>query len=453
MIKNHAELEKAYGKSAGIVLGAIEAAIKNVEPGTLVKNAVKAGKSSLAFSDIYGKSFEIDSDDFKDVYVVGAGKAAAPMAAALSKIFKRRIKGGAINVPRGTHHPAAAIDDNISITHASHPVPDERGVRGALKITDVLEKKASKDDLAIVLISGGGSALLPLPAEGISLLDKQQVTKSLLASGASIHEINAVRKHLSAVKGGQLARRAKCRVVSLILSDVVGDDLAVIASGPTFPDPTTYSDALGIVKRYKIRNVRVARHLENGADGKFVDTPKPGDPLFRRVKNILIGNNQAACEGAARYLAQRMPTVESLGSEFDGEARDYGKFIARVASGRGGRFALVAGGETTVRLGNSPSGKGGRNQEAALACALALQKDSGGTIAAFVGTDGIDGNSDAAGAIVSVKSADIVGRTDALRYLRRHDSYRALKKTKSLVFTGYTGTNVNDIAIALRLNS
>jgi glycerate 2-kinase len=453
IIKNRADLERAHGKGAKIVLGAVEAAIKSVEPGMLVKRAVKAGKDSITFSDIYKKSFTIR--DFKDVYVVGAGKAAGPMAAALSKMLKGRVTGGAINVPKRTRH-AAAID-RISITYASHPVPDESGVRGAKRITGVLEK-ANEDDLAIVLISGGGSALLPLPAEGISLLDKQRVTKDLLASGASIFEINTVRKHLSAVKGGQLARRARCRVVSLVLSDVVGDDLAVIASGPTFPDPTTYSDALEIIKRHKIRNARVARHLERGAAGKIADTPKPGDSLFSRVKNVLVGNNQVACESAARYLALRqIPAVESLGSEFDGEAQDFGRFVARVASGRSGPFALVAGGETTVRLGNTAAnnGKGGRNQEAALACALSLN-DPKGITAAFVGTDGIDGNSDAAGAIVSDRSAAgiaAVGPANVQNHLRSHDSYHALKKMKSLVFTGYTGTNVNDIAIALRLNT
>ncbi|AIC14817.1 glycerate kinase type-2 family protein [Nitrososphaera viennensis] len=450
MIKNRADLERVHGRGAGIALGAVEAAIKSVEPGTLVKRAVRAGnKGSITFSDICGRSFTVRG--FKEVYVVGAGKAAAPMAAAVSKILKGRVAGGAINVPRGARF-AAAID-HVSTTCASHPVPDECGVRGAKKIARVLEK-ADEDDLAIVLISGGGSALLPLPADGISLFDKQQATKALLASGASIHEINAVRKHLSAIKGGQLARRARCRVVSLVLSDVIGDDLAVIASGPTFPDPTTYSDALEIVKRYRIGNAKVSRYLEKGADGKIAETPKPGDPLFSRVRNILIGNNQVACESAARYLARRVSAVESLGSEFDGEAQDFGRFVAKVASGRPGPFAIVAGGETTVRLGNATAGKGGRNQEAALACALALKEPKGMT-AAFVGTDGIDGNSDAAGAIISERSAKAVAadRANARRYLRGHDSYSALKKMESLVFTGYTGTNVNDIAIALRLNS
>jgi glycerate-2-kinase len=445
LIKNRADLERVHGRGARIVLGAVEAAIKSVEPGALVKRAVKASKDSITFSDINGRSFA--TRDFRDIYVVGAGKEAAPMAAALSRILKGKIAGGAINVPRGTR--AAAID-RISTTYASHPVPDERGVDGTKKIIGVLEKAGEKD-LAIVLISGGGSALLPLPADGLSLSDKQKATKCLLASGASIHEINAVRKHLSAVKGGQLARRARCRVVSLVLSDVVGDDLAVIASGPTFTDPTTYADALEIVKRYGIRNARIARHLVRGACGEVAETPKPGDPLFSRVLNILIGNNNVACESAARYLARRVAAVESLGSEFDGEARDFGRFVAKVASGRPGPFAMVAGGETTVRLGNA-AGKGGRNQEAALACTLAL-RDPGSITAAFVGTDGIDGNSDAAGAIVSAESAKVAGAIDARRRLREHDSYRALKKMESLVFTGYTGTNVNDIAIALRLNS
>jgi glycerate-2-kinase len=236
-------------------------------------------------------------------------------------------------------------------------------------------------------------------------------------------------------------------VVSLVLSDVVGDDLAVIASGPTFPDLTTYSDALEIVKRYKVGNARIARHLERGAAGEISETPKPGDPLFRRVRNVLIGNNRVACESAARHLARHVPTVESLGSEFDGEARDFGRFIAEVASGRPGPSALIVGGETTVRLGRA-AGRGGRNQEAALACALALKGQKGITTA-FVGTDGIDGNSDAAGAIISDKSE--IDSADARRHLRGHDSYSALKKMKSLVFTGYTGTNTNDIAIALRL--
>ena len=444
MIKNRTSLEQAHGRGARIVLGAIEVALKSVDPCTLVRGAVKVGKDSIKFSDIDNNSYMVRN--FKDIYIVGAGKAAAPMAHALVKILKGRVAAGAINVPKGTRHTAI---DHISTTYCSHPVPDSNGVKGAIKIANMLES-TERDDLAIVLISGGGSALLPLPAQGITLFDKQEVTKSLLASGASINQINAVRKHLSAVKGGQLARRANCQIVSLVLSDVIGDDFAVIASGPTFPDPTTYHDALATIKRYKIRNANVLKHFQKGAAGSIADTPKPGDTVFGRVRNILIGNNQVACRSAAKYLARHVPEVHSLGSTFDGEARNFGRFVAKSVCNRSGKFAIVAGGETTVRLGDSPrSGKGGRNQEAALACALSLKATQGITVA-FVGTDGIDGNSDAAGGVISKKVEE--GTAQARLLLRRHDSYHALKKLKSLVFTGYTGTNVNDLAIALRLN-
>lgn len=438
MIRNRADLERFHGDGAKMALGALEAAIKGVEPGTLVRRAVRFDGKSISFNDIYGKKSSVGN--FGDAYIVGAGKAAAAMAGALCGILKDRVVGGAINVPRGT---AAAID-RISVTRASHPVPDRQGIKGAEKIIDILEN-AKEDDVAIVLISGGGSALMPMPAKGIALADKQETTKELLASGASIHEINAVRKHLSQVKGGQLARHARCRVISLVMSDVVGDDLAVIASGPTFPDPSTFKDVQKIIKKYGIRNPKVKAHMAAGTEGKIEETPKPGDRLFERVGNILIGNNQLACKGAGDYLRGEGFRVENLGSEFDGEARDFGTFVARLVSNRSERpFAIVAGGETTVRL-KGRAGVGGRNQEAALSCAAALKRDA---TVVFAGTDGIDGNSDAAGAIVSGKSIEAAGRIGA-RYLRRHDSYSALKKMNSLIFTGYTGTNVNDVAIAL----
>ena len=258
--------------------------------------------------------------------------------------------------------------------------------------------------------------------------------------------MNAVRKHLSQVKGGQLVRHAKCRIVSLVMSDVVGDDLSVIASGPTFPDQSTFKDVLNIIQRYGIKNPRVRAHIRQGAKGKIAETPKPGDLAFSRVRNILIGNNQVACSSATDYLRGRGIKVENLGSEFGGEARDLGVFVARLLSNRSDApFAIVAGGETTVKL-KGKTGTGGRNQEAALACAIGLERK--GVTALFAGTDGIDGNSDAAGAIVSDRSAKMAKEVGA-KYLRRHDSYAALKKMNSLIFTGYTGTNVNDIAIAV----
>ncbi|NWG36958.1 DUF4147 domain-containing protein [Nitrososphaera sp.] len=437
MIKNRADLVRVHGRHSSLVLSALEAAVKSVDPGALVRKSLSLRGGTLVARDIKGKNVKIKG--FNDAYVVGAGKASAAMAAAVARILKGRVAGGAINVPRGTD----ADVDRISITRASHPVPDSKGVCGTKKIIEVLEK-AKQDDLVVVVISGGGSALMPMPARGLALKDKQEATSALLASGASINEINAVRKHLSAVKGGQLVQHTRSRVLSLVLSDVVGDDLTVIASGPTFPDATTFSDARQVLEKYGLTGTRAARYIARGMQGAIKETPKPGDSIFARVSNVLIGNNELACKSATDFLRRRKVRTEYLGSAFDGEARDFGAFMARLAGDIKSKspFALVAGGETTVRLGKKP-GKGGRNQEAALACALAGVEG----VAGFIGTDGIDGNSDAAGALVSCKSAELARKINAKRLLARHDSYRALEKMGSLIFTGYTGTNVNDIAI------
>jgi glycerate-2-kinase len=437
LIKNRAELARFHGPSSQLALSALEAAVRSVEPGALVRRSVKSGKKALAVKGIEGRTLRVD--DFQDIYVVGAGKATRAMADALCKIVK--VKDGAINIPYG----AKGIVDvgAIETTQASHPVPDASGVRGTKKIVDIVNN-AGKDDLVFVLISGGGSALMPLPAKGVSLHDKQDMTSALLASGASIHEMNAVRKHLSAVKGGQLVRRSKCRVVSLVLSDVIGDDLEVIASGPTCPDPSTFADAARITKKYGIKGA-AARHIEKGAKGLLPETPKQGDPVFLRVHNFIIGNNAMACKAAASHMRRRGLSVDYLGSSFGGEASEMGRRFAHLSSGMQAGSAIVAGGETTVRLGNKKHGKGGRNQEAALAYAIHAKKGAA-VIAAFMGTDGIDGNSDAAGAIISARSAAIAKKIGP-RYLAAHDSYHALEKMNSLLFTGLTGTNVNDVTI------
>lgn len=436
MIKNRAELVRFHGMQSLLVLSALETAVRSVDPITLVKRSLSFKNGTLVARDITGNNFKMRK--FKDVYIVGAGKASAAMASAFSGMLKDRVAEGAINVPRGSE----AEIDGISITYASHPVPDDNGVTGTRKIISILEK-ANPDDLVVVVISGGGSALMPLPAKGLMLKDKQETTSALLASGATIHEINTVRKHLSAVKGGQLVQHTRAQVLSLLLSDVIGDDLAVIASGPTFPDSTTFSDALQIIDKYEL-TTKAARHVKSGARRLIRDTPKPGNPVFERVVNVLIGNNELACKSAAGYLRRKRVRTEYLGSGFDGEARDFGVFMARLVGDIKSRspFALVAGGETTVKLGKK-SGKGGRNQEAALS--FALSKTS--TTAAFLGTDGIDGNSDAAGALVSEKSAALAKKIGAKKSLARHDSYHALKKMGSLIFTGYTDTNVNDVAV------
>jgi glycerate-2-kinase len=291
---------------------------------------------------------------------------------------------------------------------------------------------------------------MPLPASGISLADKQKITSSLLRSGASIHEINSVRKHLSAVKGGQLLRHVNksCTSLSLVLSDVIGDDLGIIASGPTYPDSSTFGDALNILRKYRIENpVTAIEYIAKGAKGEIEETPKPQQKLFSRTHNVLIGNNAFACKAAVGYLKKRGMYAVNLGSQFDGEAKEFGVFLARLTLGLGGkRFAIVAGGETTVKLNTRKNnGLGGRNQEAALACLAELDRHD--VAIGCIGTDGIDGNSDAAGALISSKTILLAKKMDLQKYLNMHDSYHAFKKLRSLIFTGFTGTNVNDIAI------
>jgi glycerate-2-kinase len=448
LIANRQELASLHSdRSSRLVLAALEAAVQSVIPDTLVKRAVKFNRG-LSVRDIHGRYVRLQK--FNRVYIVGGGKAAAGMAGSLHSILHKKVACGAITIPYGVN---AKISD-ISVTHASHPVPDRSGIEGTKKILDVLGK-AGEDDLVFVLISGGGSALMPLPAAGVSLADKQKITGSLLRSGASIHEINAVRKHLSAVKGGQLLRHVSgsCTVVSLILSDVVGDDLEVIASGPTSPDRSTFAAALKILKKYGIKEPETAiSHISRGAKGEVEETPKPHDPIFSRVHNMLIGNNAIACASAVSYLKKRSVPAVYLGSEFDGEARDFGVFLARIASDLGSKpFAIVAGGETTVRLNRSGNGRGGRNQEAALSYLIELQRRD--LALGCMGTDGIDGNSEAAGALVSPKTVALAKKLDLKRYLGSHDSYHAFKKLRSLIFTGYTGTNVNDIAVMCRASA
>jgi glycerate-2-kinase len=239
--------------------------------------------------------------------------------------------------------------------------------------------------------------------------------------------------------------------VSLILSDVINDDLSSIASGPTSPDPSTFHDALAILRKYKLLKLTdpAVCHIIDGSKGRVKDTPKEGDPVFDRVRNVLIGNNQLACKAVVRYIRKRRIFAEYLGSGFDGEAKDYGRFLARLSGdlkSKGRKsFAVVLGGETTVTIKGTP-GTGGRNQEAALACVI---QQPSGVLVACMGTDGIDGSSDAAGALVSAATSQIANRKkiDLLRHLNRHDSYHALKAAKSVIFTGRTGTNVNDVAI------
>jgi len=344
------------------------------------------------------------------------------------------------------------------LVEASHPIPDENSVKAARGITALVESLSDRD-LLICLLSGGGSALLSLPVDPVTLEDKGRAVRAIMNAGATIVELNTVRKHLSSVKGGWLAKHcAAGRVIGLVISDVVGDRLDSIASGPISPDPTTFSDAVGVLDKYNLWNSipsTVAHILHDGVEGKIPETPKPDDPCFRKVKNYIIGSNRVACAAVRSHLKSRGVATRILTSSVTGEARALGTFIgslAREVSTFDEPFrkpcAFIVGGETIVRV--TGSGLGGRNQECAMACATEIQHLKGVAMAS-IGTDGIDGPTDAAGAIVD---GTTIHRSEALglkfeEVMANNDSYRFFLPLKDLVITGRTGTNVNDVAVAV----
>ncbi len=374
------------------------------------------------------------------VWVIGAGKASARMAWAAEQELGSQIAGGWINTKDG--HLAKL--KRIELHECSHPVPDERGVAGSRRIAEIA-KAATKEDIVLCLISGGASALMPLPIDGVSLQQKQDVTRQLLASGATIHEINCVRKHLSLLKGGQLAKLASpARVVALLLSDVIGDDLDVIGSGPTAPDATTLADAKAILKRYRITG-----------NYPMQETPSAQDPLFKRVKNIVVGSNRIAALAAAYKAKELGYRTMILSTSIDGETRDVARVHAAIAQEISAfdqplkkPACVISGGETTVVL--KGKGKGGRNQEFVLSAALAL--DGLRNICVLsAGTDGTDGPTDAAGAICDGKTIERARKKglNADLALDQNDAYPFFQALNDLVMTGPTGTNVMDLRIML----
>src|SRR5919206_895354 len=429
-------------RSLNVVLSTIEHSLEYMDPRHLIHRAVKVKGSALEVrSSVQSFSLHMSLSSFDSIYLVGAGKATSKMAEALTNILGRRLSGGAINVPymSNTH-----INNNkVCVTEASHPVPDESGVNGTKRIINIL-KKTKKSDLVFVLISGGASALMPLPADGIKLSDKQKITHDLLSSGASINEINTVRKHISKVKGGQLVRLINkgCTVISLILSDVIGDNIETIASGPTVPDRSTFREAASILKKYRLwtnknENSPAISLISKGLRGLIEDTPKASDPIFDRVHNILIGNNTLLCKKATQYMKSRGFQATYLGSCFDGQAKSFGLLIAKLArqiNKPSKPCAFILGGETTVKLNKTrKNGVGGRNQEAILIAALKSNFASKDDITILcMGTDGIDGNSIAAGAFITPKTTSLVKRskTKMKKYLQTHDSYNALKEVR-----------------------
>jgi hydroxypyruvate reductase len=400
------------------------------------------------------KNLKYDLDQFENIFVIGTGKATAAMAQTIEKLLGDRIKKGSIIVKYDHDLPLSCI----KVHQAGHPIPDSKGVLGAMEILSIASEAGLKD-LIICLISGGGSALMPLPVKGLSLSDKQKATQLLLNCGARIHEINSLRKHLSAIKGGRLAKKAMPAIIlTLIISDVIGDDLEVIASGPTAPDPTTFRDAFETIDHYGLMQImpsNIVNHIQQGLQYSHMETPKPGDMLFQKVQNVIIANNRDAIQGALNQAKEIGYTPLMLSSMIGGETRDVAgmhaaiaKEIVQSAKPIASPACLISGGETTVTL--KGTGKGGCNQEFSLAAALELGSD-GNVVVLCAGTDGTDGPTDAAGAISDTTTAS---RAKAIgmhmqAYLSNNDSYNFFDKLNDLIITGPTQTNVMDLRIVL----
>ena len=438
-------------KARMLALNSLERALNAAEPRSLLQS-----KLTLKGSCLRADNCSFDLTRIGQVYVVGGGKAGGAMALALEEILGNCISAGVVNVPYGAKRQTQVIELN----EASHPVPDGAGEEGARRMM-ALAKIAEKDDLLICVLSGGGSSLMPLPREGISIRDKQKLTDALLKSGAAIGEINVVRKHLSALKGGWLAKKAyPATVLNLLLSDVMGDSLDAIASGPTVPDPSTFADARRILEKYNLwsdASDSIRKLLSDGELGLAEETPKPGEAAFKRVCNVIVGNNKISSDAAVTFLKSASLNTLLFQNALTGEAREGGKrlalFACRIAaSGRplSKPAGVVAGGETTVTV--TGKGKGGRNQELALAAALQFE-NSGACVLASIGTDGVDGSTDAAGAIVdgfTLARARELG-LDPGRYLTDNNSYDFFSQLGDLIVTGATGTNVNDISVIVIL--
>jgi hydroxypyruvate reductase len=398
------------------------------------------------------KSFDLKR--FKRIYLIGTGKASSSMAQAIEAILGDRITKGVITTKDGHLLPLKKTE----VIEAGHPLPDARGFTGAKRIRELL-KESGPEDLVIYILSGGGSALLPLPVEGIALEEKQEATQLLLDCGADIGEINTIRKHISQIKGGWLAKWAyPSPVIGFILSDVVGDPLDVIASGPMVPDPSTFEEAWEILKKYDLVEEiapSISKYLRRGKEGKVEETPKPGDPVFKNVHHILIGSNILALRAAEREASSLGFNTLILSSSIVGETREAARFHAAVAgevvsSENPVRkpACIISGGETTVTIRGK--GLGGRNQEFALAGALEISAKEK-IVLLSGGTDGTDGPTDAAGAIAdhtTVARARSMG-LDPKVHLQNNDAYPFFKSLGDLLITGPTRTNVMDVRLIL----
>jgi glycerate 2-kinase len=454
MLQPKRKLSDTERKRRDQVWDILSAALAAVDPAQAIRQNVSLEGDSLRIGQ---RSYDLSR--YERIFVAGGGKAGSPMVAAIEEILGQRITAGLVSVKHGYLPPEGADVQRVEIVEAGHPTPDEAGRRGAGRMVEMFHQTPgglTERDLVICLISGGGSALMTLPQPTISLADVQALTGALLRCGATINEINAVRKHISRIKGGQLARLAHpAQVVSLILSDVVGNPLDVIASGPTVPDTTTFAQAYGVLEKYDLLGkvpVSIVEHLAAGVAGKIAETPKEGDTAFATVYNLIVGSNEIAAGAALNRARELGFNTQLLSTYVEGEAREVAKVLAAVAKemAKSGQpiprpACLVVGGETTVTI--TGEGKGGRNQEMALAAALAIEGWED-VMVVTLATDGTDGPTDAAGGVATgetVAQARELG-LDPEEYLANNDSYHFLEALRELIITGPTNTNVNDLA-------
>ncbi|MEM3556059.1 MAG: glycerate kinase [Candidatus Micrarchaeia archaeon] len=424
-----------------LLLNTIEQTLLSIQPDRLIEKALILKEDELIIkTERKTKTFPLRN--FKHIHVLGWGKASGRMAEQIEKILP--IEGGVVNILKGTRFKTK----RIKLNQAEHPIAKEGSLRGTIEILSYAES-LEEDDLVICLISGGGSAMLSLPLEGIELHEKQLIVDKLMKAGADINELNCVRKHLSQVKGGRLAEKLHpATIINLILSDVIGDPLDVISSGPTVPDTTTFSDAKRVLLKYKLWDTSLpCRIIEKGVRGLVEETPKRNNRIFKKVHSFIIGNNRTALLSASSFL-NSLGVKHRLIQNIKGDAREAGRKLACILK----KGSFVAGGETTVKV--TGKGAGGRNQEVALSCALAIAGFSELLFASF-GTDGVDGNSPAAGAVVdglTISKSKELG-VDAEVFQKNNDTYNFFRILGDCIITGATGTNLNDVMIGLKLKN
>ncbi len=408
-------------------------------------NSFKAGLDAVRPENIIKN--KLPSPPKGRTYVIGAGKAAASMAKAIELNWPRNspLNGSVI-----TRYKHSLKTKKIKIYESGHPMPDTAGMKAANNFINNMQK-LNNNDLLLCLISGGGSSLMTVPQDGLNMKDLRNVTKDLLNCGAEISEINTVRKHLSKTHGGKVPIYTKAKIVSLIISDVTGDRITDIASGPCCPDPTTFKNAINILEKYNIKNKKISEFLKKGIKGKIIENPKKNNPIFKNVKNVLLASGKDMLKKAELFLNKNKIQTLNLGDGIKGESRQIAtKHAKKILEINKKKFAIISGGETTVTV--SGSGKGGRNSEYALSLFNKVRNTDNIAVISC-DTDGIDGSEDNAGVYFDnkiLKKARQLSLNPEL-FLKKNDSYTFFKKLNSLIHTGPTLTNVNDYRVVMKI--